>query len=117
VDVDRAVEGLERVALQRIHDLVAREDAAGALRKHDEQVELVPGQVAELAVEAGDAGAEVDLEAAEAKHVVVGGLRRGAAQQRLDPGQQLARLEGLADVVVGAELEADDAIHGLAAGR
>src|SRR6188508_995624 len=55
VDVDRAVEGLERMALQRIHDLVTREDAAGALREDDQQVELVPGEVADLAVEAGDA--------------------------------------------------------------
>ena len=42
----RAVEGLERMALQRIHDLVARQHAAGALRQHDQQVELVAGQVA-----------------------------------------------------------------------
>ena len=68
-----------------------------------------------LAVEAGDARAEVDLEAAEAQHLVAGRLRRGAAQQRLDARQQLARLERLGQVVVGAELEADDAVHRLAA--
>ena len=70
--------GFERMALERIHDLVAREHAARALRQHDEQVELVAGEVAGLAVEAGDARAEVDLEAAEAQHVVAGRLRRGA---------------------------------------
>jgi hypothetical protein len=76
-----------------------------------------PVRSQDLAVEAGDARAEVDLEAAEAQHVVVGGLRRGTAQQRLDARQQLARLERLGQVVVGAELEADDPVHAARRGR
>ena len=66
--------------LQRIHDLVARQHAAGALRQHDQQVELVAGQVAGLAVQARLARAEVDLEAAEAQHLVVAAT--GAARAR-----------------------------------
>src|ERR1035438_4304293 len=53
VHVDRAVERLERMALERIHDLVAREDAAWALRQDDEQVELVTGGRGGLACERG----------------------------------------------------------------
>src|SRR6478672_7429119 len=72
MNVDRAVEGLERMALERIHDLVAREHPAGTLREDDEEIELVAGEVARLAVEPGDARADVDLETAEAEHVVAG---------------------------------------------
>ena len=103
--VDRAVEGLQRVALQRVHDLVARQHPSGALRQHHQQIELVAGEVAGLAVEPRDALAEVDLQPAEAQHLVAGGLWRGAAQQCLHPRQELARLEGLGQVVVGARVD------------
>ena len=86
VDVDRAVEGLQRIALERVHDLVAREHAPGALRQHDEQVELVAGQLAGLAVDARGARAEVDLQAAEAQHLArrrpAAGARRSSALMR-----------------------------------
>ena len=112
--VDAAVEGLDRMTLERIHDLVAREDPAGAARHHLQDVELVAGQLADAAVDPHLAGVDVDLEPAEAQHRVVA-QRRGAAQQRLDAREQLARLEGLGQVVVGAELQTDDAVHRLAA--
>ncbi len=75
------------------------------------------GQVAGLAVQAGHAGRQVDVQAAEAQHLVALLLGLQAAQQGLDAGLQLARLEGLGQVVVGTEFEAEDAVHRFAAGR
>mmetsp|Transcript_10445 Transcript_10445/g.42618 ORF Transcript_10445/g.42618 Transcript_10445/m.42618 type:complete len:696 (-) Transcript_10445:2300-4387(-) len=117
VHIDGAVEGLERMALERVHDLVAGKHPAGALREHHQQIELVAGQIADLAVQARDAGGQIDLEPAEAQHLVAIEFGFEPAQQGLDAGLQLARLEGLGEVVVGTQFQAEDAIHGLAARR
>ena len=117
MDVDRAVEGFELLALQHVHQCVAREDAAGALGQRQQNRELVRGDGALLAVDPHDARALVDLEAAEAKNV---GFRCGAAlaaQDGAQAGLQFARLEWLGEIVVGAQFEADHAVHRLAARR
>ncbi len=103
------------MALQRIHDLVSRQHATGALRQHHQQLELMAGQVARLTVEPGNTSTDVDLQPAETQNFVARRLRRGTAQQRLDACQQLARLERFGQVVVGTELQTDDSVQRLAA--
>ena len=112
--VDRAVEGVERLTLDDIHQGVARHDEPGALRERQQQGELIARERARHAVEPRRARAAIDLQPAEAQDV---GLRRALApaQDGAQPRQQLARLERLGQVVVGAQLEADDAVHGVAA--
>ena len=67
VDVDAAVEGLHRVAAQRVHDLVAREHAAGPFGQRHQQVELVGGQLAGLAAHAHRTRITVNLQRAKAQ--------------------------------------------------
>ena len=112
--VDAAVEGFQRVALERVHDLVARQHPARALGQHGQELELVAGEVAGLAAQARLACAQVDFELAEDQDLVVTGFGRRAPQQGLDTRQQFTRLERLGQVVVGAQLQANDAVHGLA---
>src|SRR4029077_9015984 len=52
VHVDRAVEGLELLALHQVHQRLAREHAPGALGERDEEIELQRGDAALHAVEA-----------------------------------------------------------------
>src|SRR5919204_2491975 len=116
VHVDRAVEGLELLALHEVHQRLAREDASGALGERHEEIELERREAALRAVEPHAARVAIDLQPAVAQHAR---LRRaiGAPQERLQAGEQLARLERLWQIVVGADLEADDAVHRLAARR
>src|SRR5262245_43965614 len=67
MDVDRAIEGLERLALDEIHQGIPRHHAAGVLGERDEEGELVAGERFVLAVDAYDAGVTVDLEPTEAQ--------------------------------------------------
>src|SRR5262245_39469990 len=67
VDVDRAIEGLERLALDEIHQRIPRHHAAGVLGERDEKRELMTGERLVLAVEARDASVTIDLEPAEAE--------------------------------------------------
>ena len=115
--VDAAVEGVQRVALEGVHDLVARQHAARGARQHYQQVELVRREVARLAGQPRLAGGQINDQTTKLELVLGRGLGRRAAQQSLEPGQQLARLERLGQVVVGADLQADDAVHGFAARR
>ena len=103
------------MALERVHDLVAREHTPGAARQDGEQFELVAGQVAHLSGQAGLARTQVHFEPAKAQHLIFCRVGRGAAQQGLDAGQQFTRFKGLGQVVVGTEFQADDAVHRLAA--
>ena len=113
--VDAAIERFQWVALQRVHDLVARQHPPGAVCQHAEQLELVAGQVARRATHSCLARPQVDLEPAEHQHLVGQHLRSRAPQQRLHAGEQFARLERFAQVVVGADLQAHDAVGGLTA--
>src|SRR5678815_4900999 len=61
VDVDAAVERLQRVAAHALHQRVAREDPARALGEGRQQVELVAGQRPLPSVEADAARLAVDL--------------------------------------------------------
>src|SRR6185295_3326940 len=116
VHVDRAVEGLERLASYQVHQRVARQYAAGVFRKRHDELVLQRGQRPFGAVEAHRARIAIDFETAEAQHARPRG-RVGAPQERAQPGEQLARLERLRKIVVRADFEADYAVHGLAARR
>ena len=73
--------------------------------------EFAGGERLRLAVLLENAGAEVELEFAEADDFVVerrraGGVgRRTAAKDGVDSGEQFARIEGLGDVVVGSDVK------------
>src|SRR2546426_1316693 len=69
VDVDRAVEGLERLAPDEIHEGGPREHAARLLGEGDEQRELVAGEAPFHSVHPHGAGVAIDLEPAKAQHV------------------------------------------------
>jgi hypothetical protein len=115
VNVDRAVKCLGRLAAQDVHELLARQHAPGAFGQRKQQVELVRGQCARLAVDAHQPRAAVDGEPAEAQ-LVAGRLRAAPAQQGAHAGQQFARLERLRQVIVGADLQPDDAVERVALG-
>ena len=115
--VDRAVEGFELLALDHVHQLLARQRASGILGERDQQVELIAGHRAVAPVDPDGARARIDLQPAEPQDAL--GRRHAAAappQDGLQPGEQLARIERLRQIVVGAELEADDAVGLLALG-
>src|SRR4051794_28871970 len=65
VDVDRAVEGLELFALERVEEVLAREHAAGGAREQAEELELEVGEHLALAGDEDLARVEVDLEVAD----------------------------------------------------
>ena len=73
--------------------------------------------ITELTGQPGLACSQVNLQPAEAQHVVGGRVRDRSTQQRLYPCQQLARLEGFGQIVISAQFEADDPVHRLAARR
>ena len=89
------------------------EHAAGALGQRHQQVELVAGELARLAVDASPRARRGRSPAAEAQRAWPprGAPSPRAAQDGADARQQLARLERLGQVVVGAQLQADDAVH------
>src|ERR671936_1023827 len=60
--VDRAVEGLELLALHEVHQRLAREHAPGALGERHEEVELERGDAALDAVDAHAPRIAVDLQ-------------------------------------------------------
>ena len=107
-----------RVAPDAVHQLVAREDLARVRGEEPEQVELLRGELQQLARRVGPRGvAGVDHERRRTRAAPRSRLGRRAAQHRLDARGELARRERLRHVVVGAELEPDDPVGLLAAGR
>ena len=115
MDVDRAVERSDGFAPYRVEQLLAGEAPARALRQREQQVELIGGHRARLAVDPHHAPAAIQLEAPEAKRCrTARGRQRRPPQDRPQPGQQLARLERLGQVVIGAKLQTDNAIKRVA---
>ena len=110
--VDAAVERFQGHIAHPVHELLAAEHPAGALRQRAEQVELVAGQRPFLAVDQHKARRAVDGQPAEAHDLVRRrpAAARAAAQDGAQPRQQLARVEGLGQVVVGADLQPDDPV-------
>src|SRR6266850_4072745 len=108
--LDVAVDGaladvvVVRVALAR--ELPARLDVAGMSDQRLEHEELGDGEVDRRAFPADDEALRVELERADALHLVVVARRlsapRGGAQQHANARDQLAHGEGLAEVVVAA---------------
>src|SRR6266850_103104 len=66
MDVDRAVEGFQRFALDEIHQRLPREHAARLLGERHQQGELMAREAPLRAVDAHRAGASIDLEPTEA---------------------------------------------------
>ena len=116
MDVDRAVEGLEFLALDEIHQALAREHPSGVFGQRHQKIELVAGEKPLVAVDADHAGFAVDLKPPEAQHRLRRARRSpAAAQNGADARLQLARVEGLGEIVVGPNFESDDAVDVLAA--
>jgi hypothetical protein len=82
-----------------------------------EEVELLCGQLQQLAGSSHLSGARVELQLVERQGVGPWAVRLGAAEHAPDPCDQLAWGERLRDVVVGAELETDDPVGLLPASR
>src|SRR5262249_38051294 len=113
VDVDRAVERVEVLALERVVELLARQHAPRRPRQRGQELELGVGEGRAPSLDGDLARAEVDLQAAGAEARGRGDV---AAEHRADARQELARVERLGQVVVGADLEPDDLVHVLALG-
>src|SRR6266568_4513451 len=98
VDVDRAVEGVG-VSLERVEDLLAREDAAGGPGQGGQQLELMVGQDAPLARHRDLTRGEVELDLA---HPEAGRRLRGgrASEEGANPREKLPGIERLGEIVV-----------------
>src|SRR5918994_3491845 len=103
-----------------IEQVIAVEHGPRAGCHEVKEVEFPRRQLDRPAVDPRLAGPGVDLELAEAQHVLAGAACRrglpGSPENRSHPGHDLTRGEGLGDVVVGAQLEAHDAVGLLASG-
>src|SRR6266481_4349295 len=95
VDVDRAVEGVG-MSLERVEDLLAREDAAGSLGEGGQQLELVVSQYAPLARHRDLTRGEVEPDLA---HAEAGGSLRGgrAPEEGANPREKLPGIERLGE--------------------
>ncbi len=60
VHVDGSIEGLERFAAHKVHQLFARQHPPGTFRKRDQQFELVRRQRANLTIDPYEARVAVD---------------------------------------------------------
>ena len=93
VHVDGAVEGLERLAAHELHQLLARQHAARLLGERHQQLELVAGERALVAVEPHVARVAVDLEPAEAQRRA--GPRSAAPRRRRIARRRASSSRGL----------------------
>ena len=115
--VDRAVERVQRFATDQIHQLLARQYAAGTFGHGAHQGELVVGQVADLAIDTQAPCIAINLEPAKTQYRS-GALVAGTApatQHGANPCQQFTRLKRFGQIVVGAQFKADNAIGRIAA--
>src|SRR6266511_2691446 len=99
-----------RVSPDAVHQLLAGEDAARMRQEEPEQIELLGGQLEQLAVAPNFAGGLIDLELTEDDALGLGRRRTASAEDVANTDCELARGERLGHVVVCAELEADDPI-------
>src|ERR1700730_888133 len=111
--VDGTVERLDLLALDRVHQRIARHHPAGMLRERQQQGELITGQWTRRAVEPHLAGSAVDLEPPMAQHVgrwlapwsaawLAPWPGAASAQDRAQPSQQFTWFKRLRQVIVGA---------------
>ena len=113
--VHRAVERSRFAAVERFHQLIAREDAAGGAHQLLEQVELDGSEIDALATALHLARARVEGDAVDLNTAALR-PRLGAPQDRPDARAQFAGVEWLGDIIVSAHFESDDAVHIVAAG-
>ena len=117
MDGDGAGVGEERVAPDRFHQLVAREDPARGGPPGRRAGRTRAGSATAPRRRGRPAGSPARSAAARARSAAPPSSgRRDPAQHRVDAGDQLGRRERLDDVVVGALAQADEAIGLLAAG-
>ena len=111
--VDGAVKGVKLAPAHRLHDLVTREHAPGALGQRHQQIKLVRGQLTGLTRHADHARVAVNLQRAKTQRVACGGCGTltVAAQHGANARQQFTRLKRLGQVIVGAHFQANDAVH------
>src|SRR4051812_25229612 len=116
VDRDRRGVGVEGVLPDVVHQLVARERAAGVTGEEQQEVVFARGQRRLGFAQVHAPRRRVNLQLAEAQRWLVLADGVDAAQHRVDARDELGGGEGLDDVVVGAEAQAHDAIGLLALG-
>src|SRR3984893_15939497 len=97
VDINRAIERLNRLAFERIHQRFARHDPAGVLRECQEEHKLIAGKLTWRFVEPRRSRCAINFEPAIAQHVrTCPGCRSSSlsgaapAQDRTQPRQSLA---------------------------
>src|SRR5690606_15324642 len=96
---------------QALEERVPREDLAGMLREHEQQVEFAGGEGHGFALHADLMRLRVDDEAAEVHHVALcGSGSLIATEDGLDAGDDLGRGGGFYDVVVATEAEAPELV-------
>ena len=120
VHVDRARFPVIGAPAQALEELAPREDDAGALREHDEHLELDERQLRRLAANIDGSARHVDAKLAALDELLAFARqvrRRGSAQQRSHPASELPDRERLRDVVVRAELESENLVELLPARR
>ena len=115
MDGDRRGVGVERVAPDEVHELVAGERLAGVAGEEQQQLELALGERDLLGGDGHPARGRVDHELAELERRLRVGARVQAPQHGVDARHELGRRERLDDVVVGAQAQPDDAVGLLAA--
>src|SRR5260221_1115256 len=111
VHVDRSIADGDIASPDRLEQLAALEDAAGAAEKDHQEVELGPRERELILGRESLARARVGGERSHLQRSLLGGaLPRCAPQHRTDARRHLARRERLEHVVVGAHLQSDDAV-------
>ena len=92
--------------------LLAGKHSPRALRHDGEEIELVAGEIFDLALYADLSGAFIDFQAGKAKNVARGACALTApAQDSADARQKLPRLERLCNIIVRAHFQSYHAIH------
>jgi hypothetical protein len=96
VHVDGAIEGLQVLPFDLVHQHFAREHAARVFREHQQQVVLVTREITPDAIEQDGARGGIDIEPPKMERTLRRRLtRRTTSQDRAQPGKQLAGLERL----------------------
>ena len=122
MNIDAAIEEVQRAAQRDLGDLFAGDHAAGMAQQQFQNIELDGGEIDRLASAGDGASAKRHADIADDQHLIVLGCARGgrrlagAAKDGADSGDQFAGIERLGQVVVGADFQAEDAVNGLASG-
>ncbi len=113
--IDRVAIALVRITPDRIEQLRTGIDAAGMLRKAEQQVEFARGQDDRGSGHRDPAAVDIDHEILAVQHhaawgVDARGVGIGSAAQRMHARQQLAHAKRLGQIIIRAQLETAHAV-------